>query len=300
MFRRFLVSLSGLLLVGWFAACSDHLNPAVTPGSTASRLRVKTITLDLPDNQAKVSLLKYDAQGRLSTLTTYQTPDSTVAPVELGTYQYDSQNRLTQFRNEIIRRLPPFESNLLALYTYTYNPAGQVSGLQLADSYGLTFAYTDANKLLRDNRSYITGGLTTSGGDNFTFTGNNLTTWASSKTTNVKQTTFTSSATSTYTYDDKLNPFYGVYIIPAPYPIGRVVSPRTTPDAMTYTYFGGVDNGLNLSQNNPLSCQTNNGSANTTTVAYAYEYNSANLPTVRRTTTNGTLTETIRFTYESY
>lgn len=97
----------------------------------------------------------------------------------------------------------------------------------------------------------------------------------------------------TYSYDDKLNPFYGVFIIPAP---GEFVdSPCGGPN----TLYGGFTNRFNFSQNNLLSAQSSNGTS-TSATPYAYTYNTANLPTSRTTTTGGNVVETLRYEYEPY
>ena len=76
-------------------------------------------------------------------------------------------------------------------------------------------------------------------------------------------------------YDSKINPFYGVYIVP--------------------TYFGGVSThfpNLNtLSRNNII---------NIGGVTFRHDYNAADLPTVRYTTIGDNAVETLRFEYESY
>ena len=80
------VTLFGLILIS-LAACTDQFTLPDTPGSTTRRFRVRSLTLDLLNNLQKVSLFRYDGQNRLSSILTYQTPDSSVAPVEYSTYQ---------------------------------------------------------------------------------------------------------------------------------------------------------------------------------------------------------------------
>lgn len=294
------------LLIGGLSACSDHRVPAVAPGSTTTRLRVKTLTLDLPDNKAKVSLFRYDAQGRLSSILTYQTPDSTVSEIEYSNYQYDGQNRLTELRREAVLHPRGSGPNLVERYLYTYNAAGRVSEVDNVNGFSVRLSYGADNRLVSASRGFRTGGLIISGSDSFTFTGNNLTAY---------QTGFTiaghggpafsgGGSSSTFTHDDKINPFYGVYVIPAPFPNGFInltFSPR-----LAETYFGGTDNVLNLSENNVLN-RVFAVSSGASSVTNQYQYNAANLPTVRvRTTTitnsfGTTVTvETLRFGYESY
>jgi len=138
----------------------------------------------------------------------------------------------------------------------------------------------------------------------FTFTGKNLIN--SNKENNVftRGPVITVTTSKTFTHDDKVNPFYGVYVIPAPY-FDRLINVESSPGS-PHTYFGGVDNVLNLSQNNVLTqVSVSNSTGGSTpfvdTTSYQYEYNAANLPTVRRTLNASNVTvETLRFEYESY
>jgi hypothetical protein len=297
-FTRSLACLGGLLLLGGLVTCTDHRIPAVAPGSTPTRLRVSSITQDLTGGLAKVSAFRYDASGRLGSIRTYQSPDSTVADVETSLYQYDAQNRLTQLRHTVVRRPATGSPNPVEQYEYSYNTAGQVSTLAYTigseAGFRLTLTYTSLNQVATATRLYQTSGLRIDGTDQFTFTGNNLTTIGTSRTvTGMGAPPTTSNSTTTLTYDNRINPFYGVFVIPAPFPAG-FVNPRTSPSSIE-TYFGGQDNGLNLSQNNVASLTTG---ASTTT--YQYDYSTANLPLVRRTTVGGVVVQTIRFAYESY
>jgi len=296
---RVSVCLSSLLLAVFLLSCADHLVPIATPGATAARLRVKTITQDLPDNKTWVSQLSYDPQGRLASILAFQTPDSSVARVERTAYQYDTQNRLTQAQRSIVTRqsFNPLDGEL---YTYTYNSNGQVSSLrQSSSTVVVTPNYSSDNKPTTYGRSISVSGLTSSGGGgSFTFTSGNLT--KSTERLSVFRSgggpspDFGYSVEKSFTYDAKLNPFYGVFVIPAPGagPAG-FYSGSYNP---YYTYFGGIDNTLNLSLNNVLTEVTSTGVSS----SYQYQYNAANLPVTRTTVTNGTTTETLRFTYEAY
>ena len=302
---RNLLYLSLFMATGWLAACSDHLNPSVSPGSTTTRLRVKTLRLELPNGLAKVSAITYDGQGRLSGIKTYQTPDSTVAELETSVYQYDAQNRLTGLRHQVTLYPRGNSFSPVEQYTYTYNEAGQVSGIQYLNGFSLTFSYNSANKLVSSRRQFLFSGIDQFGGDLFTFTGNNLTLLNSTRTLPLRGPSGDFKSDVTFTHDDKVNPFYGVYVIPAPYPAGFVDMRSST--RTVDTYFGGIENVLNLSQNNVLAKVANNTTtiagtptSSTNTSVYQYEYNAQNLPTLRTTTTNNALTETLRFAYESY
>ncbi len=316
---RFSIYLILALMVSGLWACFDHRIPSITPGSPTTRLRVKTLTLDQPNNQAKVSSFTYDAQGRLSSILTYQTPDSTASVIEYSNYQYDGQNRLTGLRREVV--LHPWGSgpNPAEQYSYSYNAAGQVSGISYltgGNGGSLALVYNSDNQLVRGTGAFpipLTA-FTFQESFLFTFTGKNLTNFT--KENNV----FTRggpalmvTTAKTFTHDDKMNPFYGVYVIPAPY-VDRFINTVSAPGS-PYTYFGGVDNVLNLSQNNVLTEVSTSSSSNsgtptgppfTVSTTYQYEYNAADLPTVRIKTSpfpdpNNSLTvETLRFGYESY
>jgi len=71
----------------------------------------------------------------------------------------------------------------------------------------------------------------------------------------------------TYTFDDKINPFYGTYIIPAP----GVFMPFAGIGLFgpSYTLHGGIDNMYNLSQNNVRSTVSSSG---TTSYVYTLQF----------------------------
>ncbi len=289
---RLLACIVYLFLVIALAGCGDHRIPDVTPGSVPGKLRVKTITQDQPANTTKVSAFQYDSQGRLMMITTYQAPDSTRGQVDKSVYQYDGQNRLTELKRDIIRGIDPFGSNT-EKYTYVYNSTGQVAAIGYTNnnpsggSWGVTPLYDGNNRVVGASKSFSTGGLSTSERSAYTYTGNNLT-FATTTGSIFRNIPFTpETKNTTYTYDTGVNPFYGVFVIPAP---GGVPGPPGS-IMFYYTYYGGFANVLNLSQNNVLTDGTN---------TYAYTYNSANLPTSRVTTVSGSVTETLHYEYEAY
>ncbi|AKD58494.1 hypothetical protein [Spirosoma radiotolerans] len=275
-----------LLLVLVFAGCGDHRIPSITPGT--SRLRVIKITQDMPNNMAKVSAFQYDAQGRLGAIIAYQTPDSTVAPVDNNVYTYDAQNRLIQLNRTIRGNASGFET-----YTFSYNASGQV-GFGFRNSnpiyvWSITPVYDADNRVVGSSKSFSVSGVSARENDTFRYTGNNLTSATIIGNANQKGFQFPEQTVNvTYTYDTGINPFYGVFVIPAP---AQYASPPSGGFIGSYTYYGGLSNLLNLSQNNVLS-----DGANT----YTYTYNAANLPTSRTTTSNGNVTETLHYEYETY
>ncbi len=287
------------LLVVALSGCTDHRTQDLTPGSATARLRVSSITQPMTGGTSKISQFIYDGQNRLSRITTYQTPDSTVSEVEQTTYQYDGQNRLTQVRQEATLYPRGNQPNRVAQYTYGYNAAGQVTSIAYANGYTVSPVYSASGVLQSARRFFATGGLTINGGDAFTFTGANLTTYTISYTVagHGGPAGPPSSLTRTYTYDTNINPFYGTTVIPAPYPDGYV-NLASAPGSVV-TYFGGVDNVLNLSPANVLTETASTGETNT----YLYQYNAAGLPTMRTRTTTGSgtnSTQTLQFSYESY
>lgn len=308
--KRLLNCLIWLSMAGGLLTCADHRFPDITPGSTPARLRVKSLTEELPNNLAKVSSFRYDGQGRLSSIITYQTPDSSVSSVQYSVYQYDGQHRLTQLRRESIPFPRPQNNqfNPVEQYTYSYNGAGQVASIAYANGLTWTFGYTSANKLASSSTLYSHPRFTIGGLVDFTFTGNNLT--QTTGGTGIRYLGmppgtadgFPGVSSATYTHDDKINPFYGVFVIPSALTgFINILSAPSTPKAL----FGGTDNVLTLSQNNVLTDTPPAGSSRES-ITYQYQYNTANLPTVRiKTSTfpapnNSVTTETLRFEYESY
>ena len=292
----------GFLSVFGFLACSDHLIPAVSPGLSEVRLRVKTLTQELPGNVLKVSSFQYDAQGRLRSVVAYQAPDSTQAPVDRNSYQYDAQNRLIQHQRLITR---PVSAGKIERYQYTYNAAGQVGDINYFNDanspgtpilyYTVTLEFTSANKLKRLHRVLNPIFLPTRRDlllEKLVFTGDNLTSFHSQLTFDSVPYLNTIDSENILTYDDKVNPFYGVYLIPAA--TGHI-SPTNFPDFNT-TYFGGFDL-TTVSRNNLRTSFQQNGDI---LISYSYTYNGFNLPTSRSTIRFNTVIEKLLFEYESY
>ncbi|MGF7214092.1 hypothetical protein GGR92_000232 [Spirosoma lacussanchae] len=289
------------LLVGWLAACNDHVNPSALPGSEPGRLRVKTITRESTNNPTSVSLFQYDGQGRLVLIVGYFLPDSSAAPVENTVYQYNAQNQLTQVQRTTVRRGSGAET-----YTLSYNGAGQMSGLvHQPSTFSLGLNYLASGQPSGYSKGISVGGLNFNGGGGFTFTGFNLT--QATENYNVIRLGGPSipvasrSSSTTYAYDDKVNPFYGSFIIPAPGLFGPL--PVSGSFGPYYTLYGGIDNQLNLSQNNPISKQekvTSSSLVGDIQTTYTYTYNASNLPVSRVSTVSSAVTETLTYTYESY
>ena len=292
---RFGTGFLGLLLVWAVIGCTDHRFPTVTPG--ANRLRVKLITQQVTGtvSMSTASAFSYDGQGRLSSILAYRIPDSVMAPVEITVYQYNPQNQLTQVQHSAVRRGSNSET-----YTLTYNAAGQLSQLASSSTFSISPQYNAAQQLTGYSKAINVSGLLSSGGGSLTFTGNNLT--ASSEVFSIFRSggsptappAYSRSTNTSYTFDDKLNPFYGTYIIPAP-GVFLPFAGTTSFFGPFYTFYGGIDNFFNVSRNNVLAAVSSSE-----TILYSYTYNTANLPTSRTTTTSNGVTEILLYEYEAY
>lgn len=295
--NRLLAYLTVLLPLVTFNACQDHQLSPTTPGSGSTRLRVKSLSEELLNNAVKITTFNYDSQGRLSSLLAYQSPDSARAQVERNTYQYNAQNRLILHQRQVITRpgsvLVPFsEQN-----QFSYNATGQVAEIRYSARFGsstnnnqtivdlatlndisslqivVQLRYNALNQLVSSTRAnYFQGNLTSLASTNeYGYSGDNLSSISVTTTGNFP----TTREQNSLTYDAKINPFYGVYVIP--------------------TYFGGVS--TNFPNLNTLS---RNNITNLGGLTYRYEYNAADLPTARYTAISGRPTQTLRLDYEAY
>lgn len=304
--HRLLTYFTGLMTALTFASCQDPAAPAVAPGTptptptTATRFRVKKLSQDLPNNSAKISSFNYDAQGRLSAVVAYQSPDSSAAQVERNTYRYDGQNRLIFHQRQVIAVPGSIFKPFSEQNQFSYDAAGNVSEIRyslanyllaapnqtivdlafLNDAAALAYVvqlrYNATNQLIGSTKiNYFQGnrGSITSVGE-YAYSSDKLTSF------NVVTTSTMSSAPpyrdeGSLRYDSKINPFYGVYVVP--------------------TYFGGVS--THFPNLNTLS---RNNITNIGGVTFRHDYNAADLPTVRYTTIGDNAVETLRFEYESY
>jgi hypothetical protein len=298
---RLFVYLGSLLLIASLTRCSDHRDLAPKP----ERLRVKTLThtrSDAPGIQ-KLSVFSYDAQGRLGAILAYQLPDSTLVPVEHNTYQYDALNRLTKHRRQFYQRTLILPDTLPALRyeeeKFIYGPTGPPTQLLYTNNatgsadlwYTVDLAYNSGTGQLTTARQRLTPtefGIGYHVYRTLTFTGDNVSSVETDYSLCAKSACSSGLTTTPYTYDDKINPFFGIQVIPNP--TGRIVSVLSG-NLTTSDYYGGVDNLYNLSRNNTLS---EGGTV------FTYTYNSANLPTSRSTTDRFGLTNTLTFEYETY
>lgn len=269
------------------SGCEDHRIPAL------SRLRVKSLSQSQPGNASRITSFAYDAQGKISSFIVYQSPDSTTTPVERNTYQYDAQNRLVRHQRQVSSPpgfiFGPFnEQN-----QFTYDAAGKLTELRystsnykrttpdqrlldlavLANDIALTdvvrYQYDGTGKLASSTlTNYFQGKVNPlfARASQYALTGDNVT-FVSTTTTGPN---YSSTETNQYVYDNNINPFYGIYVIPK--------------------FYGGTTNINTFSRNNVVSVGG---------VSYRYEYNEAKLPTVRYTITDRVI-ETLRYEYEVY
>lgn len=297
------------VLLAVVAACQspqadpDPTNPTssiaqvAVPGSAAARLRVKSIREALSGNNERLTTFTYDRDGRLSGVQAVQTPDSTWATTERNYYQYDAKNQLIKHQHQIV---VPTSYTLVAPlaeeHQFDYNTDGQLTEIRYKASNGVPLrpnqtivdlseleasgrlgyvlrpVYDAAKKVIGSQKAYYWQSTSATYVNDYSYTGDLVTGVRTLMTING-----TTSSPQTYalSYDTKINPFYGVYVVPG--------------------YFGGIANlFLNLSTLSPNNITRVEG------VSYRYEYNSANLPSVRYTVTDDKVIQTLRFTYESY
>ncbi|UHG90945.1 hypothetical protein [Spirosoma oryzicola] len=285
-------------------ACQPADSPAVTPGPPAStstpanRVRIKSLSQDMPNNARKITAFTYDAQGRLSSLLSYESPDSTVTWIEKSSYQYDVQNRLIQHQYQQIARPNSIFGPMTYRHQYSYTSTGQLSEIRYAYSnFALpgqraidlsvlnnanTLAiiayprYNASGQVLELKKVIYQQGQQTAFtlSYEFSYTGSNVTSTTNTNSGYQGSVPYKQTDQYSLTFDDKINPFYGLYVIPK--------------------YYGGInDYFLNLHTLSPNNVRTIGG------LTYRYEYNEANLPTVRYTYSDK-LVETLRFDYESY
>ncbi|WP_159477378.1 hypothetical protein [Dyadobacter sp. 3J3] len=271
-------------------SCTDHLPPENPSG----HLRVKSITQTHPNDNgvANVTEFYYAAGNQLSYLKSYQTPDSNLAVRARTIYNFDDN-----LLSSVVRNFSDMKSEK---YQFTYNQNRQFNKLDYTstsdDFYNMTFDY-NGNVLKESKRKFSFSSISFEKDIQYNFNGSNLQT-ASSTTTFTKNVSSVTNSTSSYTYDDKINPFYGNFIIPAPNGPTRPSQGNST----YYTFFGGVDNVLSLSENNILSETTTENY----TTTYEYTYNTDGLPLTRVTKQNNgpensnAVTETLLFDYETY
>lgn len=280
----------GLILSLTVIACVDH-----EPGP--DKLRVKTLTRILPEapNVSILSTLTYDPQGRIASMFTNQVPENPGGPTETSTYLYGGDGKLSQMDRTL-------SGGGSERYVYTNDGWGKVTNIKYTGApdnfYDFILNYdVTGSLLLSTKRSFSISGIHYDQVNALTFGMGNVSS-VMSTTTLVRNTTNTSMVTTDFGYDAHTNPFYGVFLIPAPVKIATPSSGNFS----HYTYYGGVDNLLHLSKNNPTSANVKGASQ----TLYNYTYNVEGLPTKRETWVKITLElpavlqETLLYGYETY
>lgn len=291
--RKGIVLIFGLIAIIFFIvlSCADSLKPDAVPENK----RIKRISQVLPNagGVANVTDFKYDLNNNLMSLRSYQTPDSMSAVTSTTFFSRDAGNqvvKVSRFFNNMNREE----------YTYIYNQAGQVVNLNYKagpnDMYFMLFQYNGTTPET-STRSFSFSSISFEQKISYHFNGDNLSS-ALYKTTVGKNLSTVTESTSTFTFDNKINPFYKMPVIPAP-------NGPAKPSAGNFdyvTYSGGLQNLLYLSRNNVIS-ETIGGS---TEITYTYTYSSDNLPvnrvTMKKSTsqTQPAIQETLEFDYEAY
>jgi hypothetical protein len=268
-----------------------------TPGPQPEQFRIKTLARTASDNPnvKHISSFKYDAGGRLASIFTYQIPDSATSPNETSTYQYDAQNRVSQMDRVLSK-------GGSERYVYTYNQAGKPDKIKYTggtnDYFDLIFNYDPSGQLSSSKRTFNFANTISYDQTNaFIFANGNL--GKVTTTTTVVRTVPSSTTYITeFVYDDHPNPFFEAPVIPAP---SRIATPSTG-SFNYYSYYGGIDNLLQLSKNNLLSATTDALSK----ITYAYTYNAQNLPESRTTSQKANpsapvlVLELLEYGYEEY
>ena len=288
--------LFAVLLLSIALSCTDHFPPDPLP----NHQRIKSITQILPgdDEDTFVSDFTYHSENKLRYIDSH--PILPVIPgVPSGmtahtSYGYNDENHITGAQ----RTLAPFVGEV---YTYDIDPTGlnrQLSNFNSgSNTYFMFFTY-NGNQLESSRRTFKTSGISYEQKIMYFFAGNNLDN-VDYETTLERNTTTVTKSKSEFTYDDKVNPFYGMPVIPA----SNVGLPSpSTGNFSHYTFAGGFESFMHLSRNNVLSEKSSTLSETT----YSYTYNNDGLPLTRITMKKNTpqdqpqLVETLVFEYETF
>lgn len=250
------ICLTAWLVISAFWGCTDHLSRPLSP----LRLRLKTYNQGYSDGSSIATNYVYDSQNRLVTYDRQYGPR--------GTITYDDQNRHQQ--------IDEVELNSSRRTNYTYQPDAQgtlVTEKQYYDTqvFGLlsttnTYVFDSNNRLIRstsvaENTLPGYNPKTTT----YTYTNGNI--------TKIEETSGQVVNTTTYEFDDKPNPFYGLATFQFPI------------------------NAFALNRNNFTRYKSFYNDMPMTDFTFIYEYNAQGLPISRRV---DTLEGVDTFVYESY
>lgn len=209
-----------LSLLVTLLSCQDHRIPQ-EPGQ---RFRVKKVsTFGLRDYQS--TLFNYSPDGRIASYVDYVSSGLTNIPGHTVTLTYNQQGQLTSAQGESIDYYP-------IRYSYEYNAKGNMVSVKryddrnnsgnyaLSSSYELTYSTTPFPDMVTKSIYDLIGGARQTNQEQYTYANGNV--------VSTYQTSI--GASTSYTYSDKLNPFYGL--------IYRV------PDASLYSKNVAIDTGL--------------------------------------------------------
>ena len=293
--KNILLSFSTLLLLlSIVLSCTDHFPPDPLP----NHQRIKKITQTLPDEPGitYITNFSYTPQGdSLKQLQSYKVPDDPQGLYPVVTrYSFRSGGAVDVQRN--FTSLFPGE-----FFGYLVNAEGKALQINYYnkqnDNYLMFFTY-NGSQLESSRKTFKFSSVSFEQKIWYFFAGNNLSS-VKYETTLVKNIPSVTNSESQFTYDDKVNPFYGMLVIPASN-VGAATP--TTGNFYQYTFAAGLDNFMHLSRNNVLSEKSSTLSETT----YSYEYNADGLPTKRITMKKNTpqdqpyVAETIIIEYETY
>lgn len=292
-----LLSLSFLVfIISVVLSCTDHFQPDPLP----NRQRIKSLTQILPgnlpgaDGATFVSDFTYDSENKLEFVKSYPVPASIPGKRATTHYSYDANKSLTE-----VHRI--FNDGLgQEYYIYNIGSFGQITQFNYDgggdEKYRMVFNY-NGQQLESSSKRFAFSSVSFQQDIIYHFGGKNL---GSSDNTTIltRNVSAILTSTSTYYYDDKINPFFGMPFIPAP----NEAPKPTMGNFNYYTFSGGLDNVFYLNRNNVLS----NLSSPQFEINYQYTYNSDGLPLTRNTIRKNTsqvlplVEEVLIYQYETY
>lgn len=244
--QRLRILLSVIVLTSLIFSCSDHRLEGPSP---TKKLRLKVLeTVNVGTTQ-----FNYDGSNRVSS---FIDPSKNTSLIS-----YDDQNRFAR-----VDVLPdPNNVNKGTRYRFSYSTTSNnftvyesILGLNSPEFNGRYFILNEQKQLT----NYYTGNGGDNKTENYTYTGNNITTSVYGESRRYR--------TENYEYDDKINPFYG-------------------------TLFGTREQ--QFSKNNIVKSVSKSDGGYVDVYEYIYTYNEQGLPTSMREK-NGK--ELYLFQYESY
>ena len=291
--QNYVLSMFILVLVFSFVlSCTDHLPPNPLP----NQQRIKSITQILPqaDGATFISNFTYNAQNQVEFIRSSPVPASIPGKRATTHYSYDINKNISEVHRTF--NDGPAEER----YVYTIGSLGQITQLNYngggSEVYNMIFNY-NGQQLQNSSRRFTTSGISYRQDIVYHFGGQNLSS-ADYTTTLIRDIPSVGTSTLTFAYDDKINPFFGMPVIPAP----NEAPKPSMGNFNYYTFSGGLDNLLYLNHNNVLSAK----SSTLAEINYQYTYNSDGLPltrnTIRKTTpqVQPLIEETLVFEYETY